>query len=150
MEASGNAPWGWHHLNSSALVGHVLIRRERMTVEDVIHRFYQSLAQKTDAWQQHLAADVVFTDASKRLHAEGREAFIQSFTTFLRAVETVRLQQLIVEGTNACAVVSYDYVSPKGAKLHQDDAEVWQVVNRNIVALTIYFDITEFRTFMQR
>ena len=121
-----------------------------MTVKDIIHSFYQSLAQKNDAWQQYLAADVVFSDASKRLHAEGREAFIQSFTTFLRAVETVQLKQLIIQGTNACAVVSYDYVSPKGATLHQDDAEVWNVVNGNIVALTIYFDITEFRTFMGR
>lgn len=121
-----------------------------MTVKDIIHNFYQGLAQKNDEWQQHLAADVVFSDASKRLHAEGREAFIQSFTTFLRAVETVQLKQLIIQGTNACAVVSYDYVSPKGATLHQDDAEVWKVVNGNIVALTIYFDITEFRTFMGR
>jgi ketosteroid isomerase-like protein len=47
-------------------------------------------------------------------------------------------------------VVSYDYVSPKGATLHQDDAEVWKVVDGKIVALTIYFDITEFRTFMER
>ena len=69
---------------------------------------------------------------------------------FLRAVEKVELKQLIIQGTNACAVVSYEYVSPIGAKLHQDDAEVWKVVDGNIVALTIYFDITEFRTFMER
>jgi ketosteroid isomerase-like protein len=121
-----------------------------VTVEDIIDSFYYSLAQKNDSWQQHLAADVVFSDASKRLSAEGREAFIQSFTTFLRAVETVQLKQLMVQGNNACAVVGYDYVSPTGAKLHQDDAEVWKVVDGNIVALTIYFDITEFRTFMGR
>jgi ketosteroid isomerase-like protein len=119
-----------------------------MTVKDIIQSFYHGLAHKNDGWQQHVAADVVFSDASKRLSAEGREAFIQSFTNFLRAVETVQLRQLIVQGANACAVVSYDYVSPTGAKLHQEDAEVWKVVDGNIVALTIYFDITEFRTFM--
>jgi hypothetical protein len=34
--------------------------------------------------------------------------------------------------------------------LHQDDAEVWKIENGQIVSLTIYFDITEFRGFMGR
>ncbi len=121
-----------------------------MAVPDIIRNFYESLAQKTDAWQRDLAEDVVFTDASKRLHAEGRDASIQSFTGFLRAVESVQLQQLIVGGNDAAAVVSYDYVSPTGGRLHQDDAEIWKIVGGKIAALTIYFDITEFRAFMGR
>lgn len=38
----------------------------------------------------------IFSDASKKLRAEGREAFIQSFTSFIRAVEKVqnRVSQL--------------------------------------------------------
>ena len=121
-----------------------------MTTADIIRTFYASLAQKTEAWQRDLAADVVFADASKKLHAEGREAFIQSFTGFLRAVERVDLRQLIVEGDDAAAVVSYDYVSPSGGRLHQDDAEIWRIVDGQIAALTIYIDITEFRAFMGR
>lgn len=121
-----------------------------MTTADVINNFYEGLAQKTDAWQRDLAEDVVFGDASQKLHAEGRNAFIQSFASFLRAVEHVELRQLIVEGSDAAAVVSYDYVSPSGGKLHQDDAEVWKIVDGKIATLTIYFDITEFRTFMAR
>ena len=121
-----------------------------MTVTEMIQRFYDGLAQKNDTWQENLSEQVVFSDASKQLHAEGKEAFIQSFTTFLRAIEDVHLKQLIVEDTNACAVVSYDYRSPKGTTLHKDDAEVWKVVDGKIVALTIYFDITEFRSFMGR
>ncbi len=121
-----------------------------MMIKETITAFYNSLAEKNDAWQKNLASDVAFSDASKKLHAEGREAFIQSFTSFLRAVEKVQMRQLIVEGPDACAVVSYDYVSPKGNRLHQDDAEVWKVVDGKIVSLTIYFDITEFRSFMAR
>jgi ketosteroid isomerase-like protein len=121
-----------------------------MTVREITTQFYKDLAQKNVEWQTHLAPDVVFADASNRLHTEGVDAFIQSFTSFLRAIEHVQLKQVIVEGTNACAVVSYDYVSPKGATLHQDDAEVWKVVDGKIAALTIYFDITEFRNFMGR
>lgn len=121
-----------------------------MTVQEIIQSFYDGLAQKNDTWQDHVAEDIVFADASKKLHAEGRDAFIQSFSTFLRAVANVHMKQLIVEGSDACAVVSYEYISPKGATLRQDDAEVWKVVDGKIVALTIYFDITEFRSFMGR
>jgi ketosteroid isomerase-like protein len=121
-----------------------------MATAAVIRQFYESLASKTDAWQQNLADNVVFADASQKLHAEGRDAFIQSFTGFLRAVEHVQSRQLIVDGTDAAAVVSYDYVSPTGGRLHQDDAEIWRVVDGKIAALTIYFDITEFRAFMGR
>ncbi len=121
-----------------------------MATADIIRSFYDSLAQKTDAWQRDLADDVVFADASNRLHAEGRDAFIQSFTGFLRAVERVELRQLIIDGDDAAAVVSYGYVSPSGGRLRQDDAEIWRVVDGEIAALTIYFDITEFRSFMGR
>jgi ketosteroid isomerase-like protein len=121
-----------------------------MMTADIVRNFYESLASKTDTWQQDLAEDVVFADASQKLHAEGREAFIQSFAGFLRAVEHVHLEQLIVDANDAAAVVSYDYVSPTGGKLHQDDAEVWKITDGKIGALTIYFDITEFRTFMGR
>lgn len=121
-----------------------------MAVQDIIWRFYESLEQKSDAWQEDLAEDVVFADASETLHAEGRAAFIQSFTPFLRSVEHVRLRQLIVEGGAAAAVVSYDYLSPSGGRMSQDDAEIWQIVDGKIAALTIYFDITAFRAFMAR
>lgn len=119
-----------------------------MQVNEVITSFYASLALKNDEWQKNLSEDVVFSDASNKLHAEGRDAFIRSFTPFLRGVENVRMKQLIVEGGNACAVVSYDYLSPKGTRWHQDDAEVWKIVDGKIAALTIYFDITEFRAMM--
>ncbi len=121
-----------------------------MTVTEMIQHFYDGLAQKNETWQENLSEEREFSDASKRLHAEGKEAFIQSFTTFLRTVENVHMKQLIVEDTNACAVVSYDYQSPKGTTLHQDDAEIWNMVDGKIVTLTIYFDITEFRSFMGR
>jgi ketosteroid isomerase-like protein len=121
-----------------------------MTVREIVQHFYDGLAHKSDAWQDNLSEGVEFADASRRLHAEGRDAFIQSFTGFLRALEKVRVKQLIVEGPDACAVVSYDYISPGGARLHQDDAEVWRVVDDKIAGLTIYFDITEFRAFMGR
>lgn len=125
-------------------------RQRDMDTKDMVQRFYDGLARKDGSWQDNLFENVAFCDASGKLNAQGREAFIQSFSGFLRAVDKVLLKQLIVEGPNAAAVVSYDYVNPSGGHLHQDDAEVWKVENGQIVSLTIYFDITEFRGFMGR
>ncbi len=119
-----------------------------MTVKEIIEGFYAGLAQKNDQWQKNLTENVVFSDASHKLHAEGRDAFIKAFTPFLRGVESLQVKQLIVEGGDACAVVGYDYRSPKGIRWHQDDAEVWKIVDGRIAALTIYFDVTEFRSMM--
>jgi len=121
-----------------------------METTELVQGFYNGLARKDAGWHDLLSDDVTFSDASGKLQAHGRDAFIQSFTTFLRAVEKVQLMRLIVEGANAAAVVSYDYVNPRGEKLHQDDAEVWTVRDGAIGSLTIYFDITEFRAFMGR
>jgi ketosteroid isomerase-like protein len=121
-----------------------------MDTRELVEQFYISLAAKDDRWQEHLAADVEFADASGRLSAHGREAFIQAFTGFLRAVESVRLKQLIVDGAAAAAVVGYGYRNPSGERLEQDDAEIWRIEGGEIASLTIYFDITEFSAFMRR
>jgi len=55
---------------------------------------------------------------------------------------------MIVEGGNACAIVGYTYVNPKGGKLSQDVAEVWEVNAGKLAKLTIYFDLTAYRNFM--
>jgi ketosteroid isomerase-like protein len=121
-----------------------------MDTRDVVRRFYDGLARRDGSWQQNLAPDVVFADASGRLQARGREAFVKAFTPFLTGVVRAELKQLVVDGPAAAAVVGYDYVNPKGEHLHQEDAEVWRVENGEVLALTIYFDITEFRAFMVR
>lgn len=121
-----------------------------LQTKEIVQRFYYGLARKDNSCQNMLSDDVEFSDASGRLRALGREGFVQSFTSFLRAVDKVEVKQLIVEEANAAAVVSYDYFNPKGDKLHQDDAEVWRVDDGAISSLTIYFDITEFRGFMGR
>ena len=121
-----------------------------MDTKAVVTAFYEGLARKDGSWQEHLGEDVDFSDASGKLKARGREAFIESFSSFLRAVERVEVRRLIVAGDEAAAVVVYEYVNRKGEHLEQTDAEVWRVEGGEIAALTIYFDITEFREFMSR
>ncbi len=117
---------------------------------DVINRFYQSVKKKNDNWQDLWADDALFRDASDTLHAEGKAACIQSITPFLKGVAGLEVQQTIVQGSSACCVVSYSYVNPKGDKMQQDDAEVWEVRNGKLAKLTIYLDLTVYRGFMRR
>ncbi len=121
-----------------------------MTIQEIIQSFYDGLAQKNDSWQKHLSEDVVFTDSGLNIHEEGKEAFLQSFNNFLKAVEAVRVKQMIGEDNDACVIASYDFVSPKGNKLTQDVAEIWKVKDGELSSLTIYFDLTAFRNFMGR
>ena len=103
-----------------------------METRQAVQRFCDGLARKYTSWQEVLAADVTFSDASGRLRADGRDAFIQSFTSFLRAVDRVEVTQLILEGPHSAAVVSYDYTNARSEHLHQDDAEVWKVEDGEI------------------
>ncbi len=120
-----------------------------MSTQSLVMRYYESLNQKDDVWQTLYSGDAVFLDASKTLNANGKAAVIQSFISFLKGIEQVKVKQLIVEGDQACAIVSYDYINPKGAKMNQDVAEVWKVENQKLTRLVIYFDLTAYRNFMR-
>ncbi|HSW96337.1 MAG TPA: nuclear transport factor 2 family protein [Candidatus Saccharimonadales bacterium] len=120
-----------------------------MTTKDLIQSYYDSLSQKDTKWKELWKEDAYFSDASQMLTAKGKEAVIQSFIPFLKGVQEVKIKQTIIEENNACVIVSYDYMNPKGEKLHQDVAEVWEVKDAQLARLTIYFDLTEYRTFMR-
>jgi ketosteroid isomerase-like protein len=120
-----------------------------MATRDLVQSYYGSLSQKNDTWQNLYANDAVFSDASQTLNAKGKAAVIQSFIPFLKGVEGVKVKQMIVEGEKACAVVAYDYVNPKGQKMQQDVAEVWETKDAKLAKLTIYFDLTAYRNFMR-
>ena len=120
-----------------------------MSTRDLVQSYYDSLGRKDDKWQELYSKDAVFSDASQALNAKGKVAVIQSFIPFLKGVEGLRVRRMIAEGGNACAIVSYDYVNPKGGKMSQDVAEVWQVKDGKLTKLTIYFDLTAYRSFIR-
>jgi ketosteroid isomerase-like protein len=91
----------------------------------------------------------LFFEMLHTLDAKGKSAVIQSFVPFLKGVDDVKLKQIIEDNGNACAIVGYVYVNSKGEKLIQDVAEVWEVHNGKLAKLTIYFDLTAYRSFMR-
>ncbi len=119
-----------------------------MSTRDLIQSYYDSINRKDEKWRELYNEDAVFADASQTLNAKGKDAVIQSFTPFLKGVERAQVKQMIVEGDKACAIVSYDYINPKGKKMNQDVAEVWRVKNEKLSQLIIYFDLIAYRNFM--
>lgn len=120
-----------------------------MTTQDVIKSYYSSLNNKDDTWKELWSEDGVFSDASQTLIAKGKEAVIQSFTPFLKGVAGLKVSQIIAEGEKACFIISYTYVNSKKETLNQDVAEVWEVRGGKLAKLTIYFDLTAYRSFMR-
>ncbi len=120
-----------------------------MSPGELVQAYYASLKQKDDKWQAMYQDEAVFTDASQTIHAVGKPEVIQSFVPFLKGVMDVNLRRLIVEGEFACAIVNYVYANPRGDMLRQSVAEVWQVKNGKFAELTIYFDLTAYRTFIR-
>jgi ketosteroid isomerase-like protein len=124
-------------------------RMVHMSARDLVQRYYDSLAAKTSDWQQLYADDATFSDAAEILLANGKQAVIESFIPFLKGVTRVRVKRLIVDENVACAIIGYEYLNPKGQKMSQDVAEVWDVGGNKLTRLTIYFDLTAYRSFMR-
>ncbi len=120
-----------------------------MLPKELIQRYYTSLKRKDDLWKDMYSETAVFADPSHALYAKGRTEIIQSFVTFLKGVTDVNVKQWIVEDDSVCAIVGYEYVNPKGERMSQDVAEVWRVAADKLAELTIYFDLTAYRSFMR-
>lgn len=120
-----------------------------MSTLEIIKSYYSSQSNKDDKWKDLWSEDAVFSDASQTLLAKGKEAVIESFTPFLKGVAALKISQTIVEGEKACFIISYTYVNQKKEQMNQDVAEVWEVRGGKLAKLTIYFDLTAYRRFMQ-
>ena len=119
-----------------------------MNTKDIIQSYYKSLEEKNDTWKDLYSEDAVFSDASQLLLAKGKKTVLQAFIPFLKGVAGIKIKQLIIEGENACAIISYEYVNSKKERMSQDVAEIWEVKNGKLTKLTIYFDLTAYRNFM--
>ena len=120
-----------------------------MSTQEVVKSYYKSQSKKDDQWKDLWADDAIFSDASQTLLAKGKAAVIQSFMPFLKGVEALKISQMIVEDDQACSIISYTYVNPKGEKMNQDVAELSEVKDGKLARLTIYFDLTAYRSFMR-
>ncbi len=92
-----------------------------------------------------LADDILLTGTIAK-ESRGKELFINN--NFFKMIKSLELKQIIVEDENACAIVRYSLMSPKGNSFTSDVAEIWMAKNGRLESLAIYFDTTQFQKAM--
>ena len=118
-----------------------------MSTKEIIRQYFENLNEKK-GWEDWIAEDMAFTGATT--NTNGKAAYVQTTLGFLKVVTGVRVENLIVDGVNACAEAHYDIVSPAGNVSVCRVAEILVVRGDKIASSAIFFDTAAFREFMQK
>ena len=108
-----------------------------MPTSDTIQSYYDSLRQKK-GWETFLSEDMVFTNNGKTIR--GKQNYLESTKRFFATIQSLEIQELLIQGEKACAVVRYTVKSPKGNTFTSDVAEFFALQEGKFEKLAIYFD----------
>jgi ketosteroid isomerase-like protein len=76
----------------------------------------------------------------------GKQAYIEIIKRFSQRFESMRVNQMIIEGDKASVIGNYNFQFPNGHKTNGNVAEFWTVRNGKLQSLTLYFDTLTFMT----
>ena len=108
---------------------------------DILNKYYKGLYSRGD-WHSMLSDDILLTGTIAK-ESRGKEAFVNN--NFFKMVKGLKVKQMIIENGNACAIVSYDLMSPKGKSVSSEVAEIWKVKAGKLSSLAIDFDTAAFQ-----
>jgi len=111
---------------------------------EILKKYYDGLSSKGD-WNSMLSEEILLTGTVAK-ESKGKEPFVNN--NFFKMVRSLKIKLLMVENENACALVSYDLMSPKGKSFTSEVAEIWKVKDRKLDSLAIYFDTAAFQKSM--
>jgi hypothetical protein len=117
---------------------------ESVETRGLLKKYYDGLSARGD-WHSMLSEEILLTGTIAK-ESKGKEAFVSN--NFFKMVRSLRVKLMIVENENACALVKYDLLSPKGKTFSSEVAEIWKVKNRKLDSLAIYFDTADFQKSM--
>src|SRR5579884_3872083 len=84
-----------------------------MSTREIVEKYYDGV-MRNDGWQSLISEEMRFT--SPGANTRGKGPYIEATARFLGIVKDVKLQELIIEGEKACALVDYSIVSPTGQR----------------------------------
>lgn len=108
-----------------------------MSTKDTIQGYYNSLKQKM-GWESFLADEMTFTNNGKQL--KGKDAALEGFRRFFSMIQSLEVEELLIDGEKASAVIRYALQSPNGKTFSSDVAEFVTIKNGKFVSFAIYFD----------
>ena len=74
----------------------------------------------------------------------GKQAYIEIIKRFSQVFKSMRVKEMIIEGSKACVIGNYDYQFPNGQQMNGNVAELWTAKGGKLQSLTIYFDTLTF------
>ena len=119
-----------------------------MGTREIVQGYFDGIARKK-GWEDFISDEMVFFGPNMGRRT-GKEEYVGATVRFLRAVDSSKVSQLIIEGENSCAIVRYELLSPKGTRLSADIAEIMTVRNGKIASSILFFDTAAFNDFMSK
>lgn len=116
-----------------------------MTTKELLETYYKGFAQKK-GWETVISDNFKFVggDMTKIIPITGKAAYIEIIKRFSQLFTSMRVKEMIIEGSKACVIANYDYVFPNGKSINGNVAEIWEVKDGKLDSLTIFFDTLTF------
>lgn len=108
-----------------------------MSTINTIQSYYESLRQKK-GWESFLFVDMIFVNNGKQI--QGKNNCLEGIRRFYLMMQSLDIQELLVDGEKACPVVRYHLKRPEGNAFNSDVAEIFHVKDDKIRSFAIYFD----------
>lgn len=115
------------------------------TTRQLLETYYKGFAEKSN-WEGVIADDFEYIggDMNNKKPVIGKHAYIEIIKRFSQRFETMKVQEMIVEGDKASVIGNYDFQFPNGLKINGNVSENWTVRNGKLQSLTLYFDTLTF------
>jgi ketosteroid isomerase-like protein len=109
--------------------------------------YYKGFAEKSN-WESVIADNFEYVggDMNNTQPVIGKQAYIEIIKRFSQRFDSMRVNQMIIEGDKASVIGNYDFQFPNGHKINGNVAEFWTVKNGKLQSLTLYFDTLTFMT----
>jgi ketosteroid isomerase-like protein len=123
---------------------------DTQTTRQLLETYYKGFASKSN-WENTIADDFQYMggDMNNTTPVIGKQAYIEIIKRFSQRFESMRVQQMIVEGDKASVIGNYDFQFPNGHKINGNVSEQWTARNGKLQSLTLYFDTLTFMNNMK-
>lgn len=113
--------------------------------KELLETYYRGFAEKAN-WENTIADDFQYVggDMNNTQPVVGKQAYIEIIKRFSQRIESMRVQQMLIEGDKAAVIGNYDFQFPNGHKINGNVSEHWTIKNGKLRSLTLYFDTLTF------
>ena len=118
---------------------------KKATTRQLLETYYKGFAEKAN-WESVIADDFEYVggDMTKTEPVIGKQQYIEIIKRFSQRFESMKVNEMIIEGNKAAVIGNYDFQFPNGQKINGNVAEFWTVKGGKLQSLTIYFDTLTF------